>query len=80
MNIELFVGIVGMALLLVAFVLNQAGRWHRGSLHYDATNLAGAILLVIYAVSLAAWPFVILNTIWLLYSAKDVIQSLQRKG
>jgi len=78
MTIELILGIAGMGALLLAFLMNQKGRWHRGSMIYDAVNVTGSGLLILYAISLAAWPFVALNTVWMVYSARDVILSLRK--
>lgn len=70
------IGIVGMVLILLAFFMNQTHRWKDDDLIYDITNLAGGILLAIYAVLLNSWPFLILNCIWSLVSARDVYLDL----
>ena len=72
-------GIVGMTLILVAFILNQLKRLSQETLIYDLMNAIGGLLLVLYAFDARAWPFVILNGVWTLYSARDVILHLQKK-
>lgn len=69
-------GITGMLLILVAFFMVQGHRWSQDGLRYDVMNLLGSVLLVAYGVAGRAWPFVILNGIWALYSLKDVIQDI----
>ncbi len=72
------IGIVGMVLILFAFFMNQTHRWKDDDLIYDTTNLAGGILLSIYAVMLNSWPFLILNCIWSLVSARDVYLDIHK--
>lgn len=42
-------------------------------------NFIGSSLLVYYAVVGEAWPFVILNGVWGLYSLKDIIADITTK-
>ncbi|MBM3227371.1 hypothetical protein FJZ27_00700 [Candidatus Peribacteria bacterium] len=73
MDIWLLMGIVGMALILMAFFLLETHRWSADGIAYDVCNLAGAVLLVINAFHGKAWPFLILNAVWGLVSLRDVI-------
>jgi hypothetical protein len=75
MNTDLFLitGIVGMALILIAFLMNQLKKWSQDMLSYDACNALGSLLLLIYAYDGRAWPFVILNGVWFAYSMRDTI-------
>jgi len=72
------IGIAGTTILLVAFFQNQRGTWRRESLVYDLSNTIGGLLLAWYGWQLGAWPFVVLNSIWFLYSLRDVLQDLRR--
>jgi arginine exporter protein ArgO len=72
-------GIVGMLLVLIGFFGVQSHRMHQDNLSYDILNLVGSILLVIYGIAGAAWPFVVLNGVWALYSLKDVMGDLMKK-
>ena len=71
-------GIIGMLMILWAFLMNQMNKWRKEMLIYDASNSLGSLFLVLYALDGRAWPFVILNGVWLLYSAKDVLQGLKK--
>ena len=73
------IGILGAGLVLIAFILNQLHRWRDDELRYDLVNFVGGTLLVIYALLLAAYPFVVLNGIWALVSLRDTVRDLQRK-
>lgn len=70
------IGIIGGALTLFAFFMNQNNRWANSDIHYDLTNLIASILLVIYAFIISSIPFLIINTVWGLVSAKDVAKYL----
>jgi hypothetical protein len=44
------IGLVGMFLILLAFLMEQRGKWNRKDLVYDFVNFIGSGLLVIYAI------------------------------
>lgn len=72
-------GITGAALVLLAFLLEQANIWKNDDLIYDFVNFAGAGILIIYGILIKGYPFVALNTIWTIFSFKDVIIDLRKK-
>ncbi len=61
-------------IILVGFLLNQAGKLTVDSWRYDAINAVGSVLLVVYSVLLGSVPFVILNVVWLVVSIKGLVQ------
>ena len=69
---SLIIGIIGMLLILIAFFMVQRHRWSQDDVIYDLLNLIGSVLLVYYGIIGKAWPFVVLNAVWALYSLKDV--------
>ncbi len=73
-------GIAGMILILIGFFMVQSHTWSQDDLIYDTVNFLGSLLLVVYGVAGKAWPFVILNSIWGLYSLKDVITDVIARG
>jgi len=76
MNIELVVTIIGfsgMAVVLFAFLMNQARKWSTESLTYDSVNLLGSALLMFYSLYLKSYPILTLNTIWAIFSARDML-------
>lgn len=75
----LIIGIFGMVLVLVAFLGAQKGYFKKEDLSYDLINFVGSLLLVIYAIDGKSWPFVILNSIWGLYSLIDIFKDLKNK-
>jgi hypothetical protein len=79
MDLILTIGIAGALLILVAFIGDQIGKLSAKSFFYDVINFFGSGLLIVYGTLIAAWPFVVLNTIWFLVSLRDVIQHLVQK-
>lgn len=73
------IGIIGAAIILFAFVLNQFGIWETTDFKYDLVNLIGGGLLVWYAIQIESWPFIVLNGVWTAVSLRDVIQSTIKK-
>ena len=78
MSTFLLLGILGMALILLAFLLEQRGIWKNDNLYYDLANCLGSFLLVAYAIDGRSWPFIVLNSVWGLYSLYDVVLDIRR--
>lgn len=73
------IGTSGAFIVLFAFLMSQFKIWNQDSLKYDFLNFLGSLLLVIYAILLKSYPFLILNTIWGLVSLKDVVLYFRKK-
>ena len=76
----IIVGSVGAALILVAFVMGQMHMWKDTYFVYDFMNLLGSLMLIVYALVGASWPFVVLNGVWALVSLKDCVTDLTRNS
>lgn len=72
-------GIVGTGIILLAFLLNQFGRWSSESLSYDVANAIGSGILLYYAYSIQSWPFMVLNGVWFLVSARDIYKDVKKR-
>ena len=57
-------GVVGLVLLLLAFVLNVLKKIERNGYAYDGMNFIGAVLLAVYALFAQIWLFFILEAVW----------------
>ncbi len=79
-DLFLILGILGMLLVLVGFLMLQRHKWTADDTAYDLVNFLGAGLLVVYAIPGRAWPFIILNGIYALYSLKELVTDLSKKG
>lgn len=65
-EISFIIGVLGMFLILLAFVLDEFVRnFNQNTAIYNLINIFGSAMLVYYAVSIHSWPFVILNAVWL---------------
>jgi hypothetical protein len=74
-DLTLVIGVIGMAIILALFILNQTKKLSQDSIAYDTANAIGAFMLVYYAFALRAWPFLILNSIWCVFSLYEVFTS-----
>jgi hypothetical protein len=81
-QMDLMIGIGGMALILLAFLFNQVNLWKNDDLVYDMTNFLGSVALIYYAWVGNVIPFIILNVVWAFFSLKDVFFDVNeiRKG
>ena len=75
MDIVETTGFVGALTILVFFFLNQTHRIDRNSKLYDAGNVIGSSLLVLYALFIGSTPFVVLNVVWILVSLRDIVKN-----
>ncbi|MEM4263888.1 MAG: hypothetical protein QW666_03270 [Candidatus Woesearchaeota archaeon] len=78
-TITLMIGLCGMVLVLLAFLMNQTHIWKDTDLIYDGTNFLGGALLVWYAWIIYSWPFLLLNAVWTLWSLRDVYIDITKK-
>lgn len=78
MDIHTLVGIAGTGIILIAFLLNQFGKWSTESRSYDVANAVGSLILVVYAIMLDSIPFTILNSVWFIVSFRDVVRSFRK--
>lgn len=58
------VGIVGAALLLLAYFNNSSKRWTPNDLAYQMANLLGAVLICINTFHFNVYGPLILNILW----------------
>ncbi len=62
----LFLGIFGLACILLAFILDEFVReFNQNTVSYNLLNIFGAGLLLYYGLTIKGWPFVVLNAAWL---------------
>lgn len=77
--INLF-GAFGALLILIAFIMNQLHKWKDEYLIYDLFNFIGSLILIVYAILLRSYPFLILNGVWAAVSMRDIFKDLQRNS
>jgi len=72
------IGIIGAALILISFLLEQTNVWKNSDLSYDLTNFIGSAFLVVYGALISAYPFIVLNLVWMIFSLRDVFLDMKR--
>ena len=64
-------GWAGAVMILGAYGLLTLGRWDAASLRYQVTNTVGAVALLVWAFSIAAWQSALINAVWGVYRSDD---------
>lgn len=67
-NLDLAIGIIGMALILVAFIGDLFKKITEDFVIYNIINIVGALALAYYAYVLDSLPFLILELIWAIFA------------
>lgn len=80
MSPETAIGSLGVALLLLAFLLNLVRVLSTESYPYTALNLAGASLAGYASYLIGFVPFVILEGTWAVVAAVALARRLRRAG
>lgn len=68
MSLSDWIATIGVTLLLLAFALNVAKKINVNSKSYLLLNVLGAGLAGISSYMIGFWPFVILETVWVVAS------------
>lgn len=78
MDIFFAIGATGLFLLLLAYALTMAKKLAQDSVHYQALNFIGSVLLVAYALKIGSIIFVALNTIWGLIALGFIVKKIAK--
>lgn len=73
------IGSLGVAILLLAFVLNLRGQLARTSSIYQTLNLLGAGIACYASWLIGYYPFVVLEGAWTFASLAALINTMRRK-
>lgn len=65
MDTTLIIGLTGMTLVLLAFLLNVSKVLNAQDRRYLFLNIIGSIILIWYAILLGSVPFIVLNAVWI---------------
>ena len=68
-----WIGFTGVAILLLAFLLNLMGRMSKDGFWYIALNILGAGLSCLASVLIKYLPFVLLEAVWTLVSVAALV-------
>lgn len=78
MNFSEIMGSLGVAILLLAFVLNMLKIISTGSLSYLLLNFIGAGIACFASYLIPYFPFVILEGVWAVVSLISLVKYLRR--
>ena len=77
----LVLGIIGMALILLAFVLNETKKSiNTDTIEYNLINAVGSLFLLYYAYATNSIPFIVLNAVWFLVANLKIVKLLNLKN
>lgn len=77
--LDLIMGLLGMALILTAFILEEfLKKFNPNTITFNLLNLFGSLLMSYYAYSISAWPFLVLNLVWFCTAGYKSIRLLQK--
>ena len=76
MDLSSWIGSAGVTLLLIAFVLQLSKKLEANSVAYLLMKIIGAGLAGISSYMIQFWPFVILESVWVLASLFPLIKKL----
>ncbi len=74
-----YIGFTGAFLILFGFYRTSIGRWKNKSLIYEADNLLGATLLVIYQLHYHIYVTLVLNLVWAIVAVRGITSWAERR-
>ena len=74
------IGLIGVAMVLLAYFLLQIDRWCKNSLSYSVVNLVGSILIPFSLMVHFNLASVIIEVVWISVSSYGVWRALLRGG
>ncbi|MCK5452437.1 MAG: hypothetical protein KAI51_03295 [Candidatus Aenigmarchaeota archaeon] len=72
----LIIGIPGMAFILIAFILDDFHILSVDSIKSIILNITGSAFLAVYAYTISSIPFLILNSVWLVFAVYKMCRIL----
>jgi len=79
MNINDWIGFIGVTILLIAFFLNLSNKLHKDSYAYILMNIFGAGIACLASLLIHYLPFVILEGCWTIVSIIALIGVMRKK-
>jgi len=73
-------GIIGLVLILLAFVLLQRNKLSDDDHAYNLMNIVGGLALGAYGAYYGAWFSVVLNFVWAVVAGFDMYKNVSRSN
>ena len=80
MKVVDILGWIGSIAILSAFGLNSFQKIKSDALAFQLLNLVGGALLIINSVAHEAYPFTLINSVWVVISIAALTKILSRKS
>jgi hypothetical protein len=80
LDVNDWIGLAGVAILLFAYLLNLSGKLNQKSLAYILMNVIGAGLACLASYLINYFPFVILEGVWTLVSLFALVKYFSNKS
>ncbi|MFA6460739.1 MAG: hypothetical protein WCV90_00600 [Candidatus Woesearchaeota archaeon] len=79
-EINFIIGLIGMFLILVSFIMEEFWKkFNPNTYKFNLLNILGSGMLIIYAYGLRGWPFLILNSVWLVAAVIKTLELWERR-
>jgi len=78
MNFIDLLGFIGVALILLAYILNVSNKISNNDFSFILLNFIGALLACLASILLKYLPFIILEGIWALVSLNSLFKKAQK--
>ncbi len=72
-DFDFAIGVIGMALILSAFIGDLFKKITEDFAVYNIMNIAGALALAYYAYTLNSLPFLVLELIWAIFAGYKLL-------
>lgn len=72
-DFDLMIGVIGMVLILAAFIGDLFKKITEDFAIYNIMNIAGALALAYYAYTLNSLPFLVLEFIWAIFAGYKLL-------
>lgn len=78
-SVSTVIGVFGAGCILFGFYRTSIGKWTGKSFLYELDNLVGALLLIIYQLSVGAYVSVTLNIVWAIVAFAGATSIVERR-
>jgi len=78
MDLANILGVIGVALLLLAYFLSLVKVLNNQSPYYFLLNIAGAATVGYSSYMIEFWPFVVLEAVWVVVSIVPLVKLLTK--
>jgi hypothetical protein len=74
MDLFFFIGVVGILLILLAFLIENIGKSGKNKIYYNILNCIGSFFLLLYAYANNTILFIFLNAVWVLIAIYFIVR------